>query len=56
MVRRSNAISRETCQIQKVDGGSSTTTVRNAVRRFQARAMRVDISKGNETNDSRSKE
>lgn len=49
MVGSSNEISRETCQIQNVDGESSTMAVRNAAKNVPGPAVRVVIADGSET-------
>ena len=50
MVGSSNEISRETCQIQNVDGESSTIAVRNAAKKnVPGPAVRVVTADGNET-------
>jgi len=49
MIGSSSEISRETCQIQNVDGESSTTAVRNAAKNVPGPAVRVVTAIGSET-------
>jgi hypothetical protein len=46
MVGSSSELSRETCQLQNVDGESSTKAVWNAANNVPGPAMRADIATG----------
>ena len=54
MVRRSNAISRETCQIQNVDGGPSTDNSEERCHNVPGPIDACRHHQGNETYDTRS--